>query len=128
MMRTFARFCLIGGTATAIQYVVMIALVELAGANATLASGIGFCLSAVFNYLLSRVYVFASERAHSVAAARFLGMILIGLLINTACMATLQWLGLNYLASQVLTTIVLLVYNFTMASSWVFGPPARRFQ
>lgn len=128
MMRPFVRFCLVGGTATAIQYVVMIALVQLAGTNATLASGIGFCLSAVFNYLVSRSYVFASTRAHSVAAWRYLGMILTGLLINTICMATLQWLGLNYLVSQILTTFLLLIYNFTMASSWVFGRPARRFQ
>lgn len=128
MTRAFMRFCLVGGAATAIQYVVMIALVQLTGMNATLASGLGFCLSAVFNYLLSRSFVFESSRAHSVAASRYLGMILSGLLLNTACMAALQWLGLNYLLSQVLTTLVLLLYNFIMASSWVFGRPARRLQ
>lgn len=126
MMRAFVRFCLVGGTATAIQYLVMIALVHLADMNATLASGIGFCLSAVFNYLLTRSYVFGSERAHTIAASRYLGMVLIGLLINSICMAVLQWVGLNYLASQVLTTIVLLTCNFTLASSWVFGQPAGR--
>ncbi len=128
MTGAFLRFCLVGGTATLIQYVVMIALVQLTGMNATLASGIGFCLSAVFNYLVSRAYVFESARAHGTAASRYLAMIAGGLLLNTACMAALQWLGLNYLVSQVLTTLVLLFFNFTMASNWVFGRPARRFQ
>ncbi len=45
----FLRFLLVGGLCTALQYLVLVAGVELGGADPLIASGAGFVLSAALN-------------------------------------------------------------------------------
>lgn len=118
------RFALVGGVATAIQYAILIVLVREAGAWPTTASGIGFVVSAIGNYLLNYYFTFRSRRSHGAALAKFLLLAAGGLAINSLLM---QWLvaaaGLNYLVAQVCATGVVFLWNFAGNSLWTFGAP-----
>ncbi len=124
LVASFVRFSGVGAFATAVQYLVLVVLVELWGADAALASGIGFALSAVLNYLLNRRFTFRSERPHRQAFSRFVLVAGSGLALNTL----LMWIGthglhIGYLIVQVAATGLVLLFNFTLNRSWVFGRP-----
>jgi putative flippase GtrA len=59
------RFGLVGGVATAIQYVILVALVH-AGVAPPVGSAIGFVVSAFGNYLLNYHFTFRSRESHGI--------------------------------------------------------------
>lgn len=118
----FVRFSLIGGVATALQYAILIALVETALADAVAASTIGFAISALVNYALNRSFTFRSSKSHAEALPKFGTVALLGLALN----ASLLWLfhvaaGLHYLPAQLLATGGTLSCTFTLNRSWTFS-------
>lgn len=126
LLKKFVGFAGVGAIATAIQYVILIALTELAGASPVLASAIGYAISAVLNYLMKYHFVFASTNRHLSAAPKYALISTIGLLLNTGLMRFGQFLlGSDnfesyYLAVQVLTTGLVLVWNFSANLIWTF--------
>lgn len=121
MHREFLRFALVGGLCTALQYLVLILGVEVLGVDAVLASGIGFVLSAVLNYMLNRQFTWASSVPHAIAMRRFITVLAIGLALNLLGMRLLHgYLGWHYVLSQVLTTVMTLLWNFTAHRQWTF--------
>lgn len=116
------RFLLVGGSATAIQYVILIALHRGLGVAATLASAIGFVLSAIYNFLVSYHYTFRGSTPLLAALPRYALVIAIGLAINTAIFdVAMHVFGLPYLLAQVVATVVVLIWNFSLARAFVFG-------
>ena len=116
----FARFAMVGGIATLIQYAVLLALVQLAGLNPVWASAIGYALSAVLNYLMNYRYTFRSQAHHGRAALKFVTIAGLGLLLNSLVMAGLIRADAHYLAAQVVATAVVLLWNFFGARYWTF--------
>jgi putative flippase GtrA len=120
------RFLLVGGLCTAVQYLVLVAAVELGRADPLLASGAGFVLSAVLNYLLNRRYTWASRAGHRIAVRRFVLVVGSGLLLNLLGMRLLHgYLRWHYVPAQVLTTLVTLGWNFAWHRYWTFATPER---
>lgn len=117
----FARFAVVGGLATAIQYVLLILLVRVCGMAPTPASSIGFVLSAGVNYLLNYRFTFQSNRPHGPAAGKFALLASAGLLINAVIMRLMIGLGTHYLIAQACATAVVLFWNFIGNSRWTFG-------
>jgi putative flippase GtrA len=117
----FARFSLVGGVATAIQYALLVVLVRGFGTAPAPASSIGFVLSAGVNYLLNYRFTFRSDRSHGPAAAKFALLAVVGLLINAAIMYLMIGAGVHYLVAQVCATGVVLLWNFIGNSVWTFG-------
>lgn len=120
----FARFVLVGCLATGIQYAVLVLLVRAFGTDPTLASALGFVLSASVNYIVNYHYTFESSAQHGTAAIKFGVLALVGLLINSALMHALVAAGWHYLLAQVCTTAVVLVWNFAGNSLWTFRTTA----
>ena len=71
LLRQFLRFAGAGAIGTAVQYVVLIVLVQLVWAEAVAASFIGFVCGALVNYYLSHRYVFSSNLPHREAVFKF---------------------------------------------------------
>lgn len=116
----FLRFLTVGATATLIQYAILALLVEAFGIDPALASATGFALSAVANYSLNRSFTFRSSVAHRIAVFRFAAVVVLGLAVTYGLMHALTWIGMHYLLAQVITTIVVLLLNFTLGSLWTF--------
>jgi putative flippase GtrA len=120
-VRRFVRFTSLGAIGTVAHYAVLVGVVELAGLDAAVASGIGFFLGAVINYSLSRAFVFDTDRSHGVVFSKFLLVALGGLLITVIAMHLLvEILGLNYLISQILITGGLVLWHYVMNRIWSF--------
>ena len=120
------RFLLVGGTATAIQYTLLLVLVEAFDRNPVTSSAIGFSVAAVVNYLLNKHFTFRSTSPHGRSAPRFAAMALFGTLLTSLCMKAFVALGVHYVVSQIFTTAIVLVSNYLIAAHWVYRDAAIR--
>ena len=114
------RFGLVGAVATGIQYLILIVLVRGTGMWPALASAIGFVASSSGNYLLNYHFTFQSGRPHGPAAAKFVTLAAVGLVINFVLMQVLGAAGVYYLLAQVCATAVVFLWNFLGNSLWTF--------
>jgi putative flippase GtrA len=117
----FLKFLMVGGLCTALQYLILIALVEGLGIFATLASTVGYVVSSAVNYYLNYSFTFRSDAEHGRSLPRFLLIAGCGLVLNGAVtyLGT-AILGLHYILAQVAATIVALLWNFLANLRWTF--------
>jgi putative flippase GtrA len=120
----FLRFALVGAVATAIQYAILIALVRAGLTGPTVASCIGFVVSAGANYSLNYRFTFRSSHSHAPAVLKFVLLAGAGLLLNAGLMRLLTVMGWNYILAQVCATGVVLLWNFFGNSLWTFSARA----
>jgi putative flippase GtrA len=121
MTPQFLRYAAAGAVGTALQYALLVALVQFAQAPAVAASTVGAVAGAVVNYALNHRWTFASTRGHGQALPRFAAVALAGILVNAIVMAaTIQLVGAHYLAAQVVATGVVLVAGYLANRAWTF--------
>lgn len=120
--RQFAVFIIVGVAAAVVHYGVLIALVELRGVAPVPATLAGYVAGGVVSYVLNRRHTYESERPHEEAGWRFAVVAGVGFVLTSAFMYALHdvW-GLHYLAAQVLTTGVVLVWSFGAHRYWTFS-------
>lgn len=109
------RFGFVGIAATLIDYGIMVLLTELFGVNYLISSMISFCVSVVFNYIMSITWVFnvTGERKKAQDMTVFLVLSVIGLGINQLIMwIAVDRLHIFYMISKIGATAVVMVYNF----------------
>jgi putative flippase GtrA len=116
----FAKFALAGGAGTAVHYLVLVALVSLAGIPPGRAAFAGAAVGACVVYLLNRRYTFASSRSHAATLPRFALMAALGAALNGAVVGLLSAAGVYFLLAQVVATVVILVINFIVSKLWIF--------
>ncbi len=138
----FARFVIVGGIATVIDYFIMGLVLYIfdpslypnffnvfygGGEPTTLATvvgtGTGFCVSLIFNYLLSVIFVFKDKGNSKTLKGIILFVVLAvgGMLLNMGGM----WLGydligINEWIVKILMTIIVLIYNFSTRKLFIF--------
>jgi putative flippase GtrA len=120
VVRQFATFAGLGAMATGVQYAILIALVQLFGTEAMLASSLGFIISAIGNYALNRRFTFGSRESHLVALPKFAVVAGVGLLLNGVVLSVLVGVGTFYLVAQIAATCVVLCWNFVLHRCWTF--------
>ncbi len=112
--------------ATAVDFVVMIALVELAGASPVLATVAGATCGAITNFSLGRTAVFAAthDRVHAQAvryalvSATSLGLNALGVYVLAVMFSA------HYVAARVVTSLLVSVaWNFPLQRHFVFRRP-----
>ena len=118
------KFIAVGGTATVIHFAVLVSLVEMLGWHPTLATTIGYLTSAGFNYGANRALTFRSAAEHRSALPKFAAMCVAGASLNAGLMWLFVQLGSHYIVAQLAATVAVLVFNFTVASRWVFPSAA----
>lgn len=124
----FVRFLIVGATSTLAQFAILVVLVEFGGIDPVLASATGYAGSAALNYLLNRTFTFRSTATHASSAPRYIAMVVSALALNTALFNLLHGLGVNYIVCQVITTLVVVIYNYLVASKWVFASRAGQLE
>ncbi len=120
----FFWYIVAGGTATAVHYAVLIALVEWVGFAAAPSAALGALCGAGVSYWLNRRVTFASTNAgHAQAVPRFMAIALLGALLNGALVwLGVQHLGWHYLLAQALATVLVLGVTFRLNRLWTFAP------
>lgn len=120
-MKQFGKFVLIGGTATALQYVVMMLLIEFFDVKEVIASALSYLISAAVNYLANYYLTFKSQQQHLTTLGKFAVLVLIALWINTLVFYLIFQIGAHYLVAQIIATLVTLVINFLVHKFWIYG-------
>jgi putative flippase GtrA len=110
-----------GAVGTAVQYAILIGLVEAFHGDPVLASTLGAVAGAIVNYLLNYHYTFRSERPHAVSLAKYMVVSALGIALNAVVLAgATTWLGMHYVGAQVLATVIVFFMAFAVNRVWTF--------
>ena len=121
MLAQFAKYASAGAAGTAIQYALLVLLVDRAGIGAVLGSTCGAIAGAAVNYALNYRYTFRSNRPHSEAFAKYLTVTIAGIALNALMVyVATSLLGHHYVVAQLLATGVVLVAAFATNRAWTF--------
>lgn len=125
LARQFRNFVIVGCTATTVHYCLLISLVEGYRLDPVPATLTGFVAGGFVSYILNRRLTYASDRPHGEATWRFAVVAAVGFGLTWMFVAFfVRVLGLPYLAGQVLTTGIVLFWNFGAHKLWTFREPA----
>lgn len=116
----FLRFLFVGGTATLLQMLILVLLVEQFGLYPVVGSTLGYGIAALYNYLMNYHLTFASDKSHLETFPKFLVVVCVGMTSNALCMALFVAVGLHYLLAQVGAILVTLVINFLLHKFWIY--------
>ncbi len=117
-----ARNTVVSTSVFLIGLAVLWVLVELAGMDEVLSSGIGFAVANTLHYLLARSWIFrGTDRAFVSGFAFFVANGISGLIITMALMAVLlEFTPINYLVARVLVSVVAGLAVFVANAAWNF--------
>ncbi|WP_312513839.1 GtrA family protein [Massilia sp.] len=116
----FLKFAFVGATATGLHYAIFLALVMFLDVAPGLAAAIGACFGACVVYILNRRYTFTTERSHKETIPRFVALSVLGAVLNGAIVGWLSGIGLHFLLSQVVATVLVLFINFVVSKKWIY--------
>jgi putative flippase GtrA len=123
LARQFSAFFGVGLVSAVVHYGTLVGLVEGGGFAPVPATLAGYVAGGVVSYLLNRRFAFRSDRPHREATWRFALVAFVGFLLTGLFMALFNGrLGIPYLAAQVMTTGVVLVWSFLANRFWTFSP------
>lgn len=117
----FLFYCFVGACATASQYLTLILLVELVNMQAVYASTIGSIIGSVVSFFMNHHLTFKSAKRRRETLLQFYSVAAIGTSLN----ALLMYIGteqihLHYMTAQVITTGLVLFWNFSGNRWWTF--------
>ena len=115
-----ARFCLVGGTGTAINTTVLYVLSRGLGLPLPVSSAMAVELAVLSNYLLNDRFTFAARRPSFRRLAKFNITSLAGLSVNVMIIWLLARNGVYFLAANLVGIAVAVVVNYTFSVSWVW--------
>jgi putative flippase GtrA len=115
----FILFALVGVVGTSAHYLLLYQLVESYAVNAVIASGYGAVAGLIVNYGLNYLITFNSQQSHLRTFPKFAVIASIGFGFNMGLM-TLLIAQFYYLYAQILTTLLVLIWNFLGNSLWTF--------
>jgi putative flippase GtrA len=122
-VRSFSRNTLVSLLTTALDFGVLVALVELAGVHYVLATWIGTLVGALSNFTLNRYWSFrATEAAAETQLARFIPVQAGASALQTGGVWLLtRFAGVTYVGSKLAAAIlVYLLWNYPLNRLFVF--------
>ena len=121
MIVKLIKFSAVGVVGTMAHYSVLVFLVQLLSVNVLVASSIGALVGALVNYLLNYKWTFNSNKRHSEAMVKFFTVAAVGFIMNGLFMMLFtEVLVFHYLIAQVVTTGIVLFWNFLANHYWTF--------
>lgn len=119
MFSGFLSFALVGALGTTVHYAVLFFLVEWQSQSPVFASGCGAIAGLLVNYIFNFKFTFNSKLPHHQAFPKFTAIAAVGFGFNLILMQVLtSWM--YYFYAQVLTTLLVLAWNFIANSLWTF--------
>jgi len=114
MGRQFAIYVVMGGTATAVDWLSFYALNVLGGFSYLFAVMLSFSLGAMINFLLNKFITFKDQTPQIIAQIGVYSLIcVIALLCSVLLMLVLiEWAKLRPMPARIVTTGIMLMLNF----------------
>ncbi|MDX9893252.1 MAG: GtrA family protein [Patescibacteria group bacterium] len=124
-IRQFVKFCVVGGLAAVINFILLYALTEWFGIWYVISSAFGGVISAIWNFLANKFWTFRNrDRGRQALEQMFKFIVVIGsgVVVNTLLVYLFtDFGGLDYRWSWVLATGVVTFWNFGFNRFWTFG-------
>jgi len=120
----FVKFCIVGGTGTAMNLAVMWLLVEISGMHYLPASIVSFAVALTSNFVLNKLWTFRGHRRRSIVSqyAKYWAVSVTALAVNLAVLwALVELAGIWYLAAQLAGIIIATGLNYVGSKRWSFG-------
>lgn len=116
LIEQLIKFGAVGVIAFIIDYGCLILLTEKVGLNYLLSGAAAFCVSVVFNYVLSIVWVFDTDNKKHSGSIRFAVFIILSI-VGLGLTELFLWVftdkaGLDYRLAKIIATAIVMVYNF----------------
>ena len=119
MIAKFISFSLVGAIGTLVHYSILYTLVEYFSFDSILASGCGASIGLIINYILNYLLTFKSQQPHTHTLPKYALITSLGFGLNLLIMMLLTKY-VYYIYAQLLTTIVVLTWNFLANNFWTF--------
>lgn len=123
-LRQFVKFCLVGGTAAAINFLVYLTATDVIGWWYVYSAVAAFLISAVFNFSFNKFWTFRNTEVGVVVWRQIskFGIVMgSGLIINTSLIFALtEWFGVHYRWSWFFATGAVTAWSFTFNKFWTF--------
>jgi putative flippase GtrA len=122
VLRQFVHFAAVGLSGTSVQYLCVGLAWYWFGKPATVAgSAVGYVLGSVVNYILNYFLTFSSGKSHFEAATKYFTVLGVGWFLNLGLMTLfVKHLEIYPWFAQVVTTGMILCWNFTGSRLWAF--------
>ena len=122
LARQFVAFFGVGVAAAVVHYGLLISLVEGLGSHPVPATLAGYIAGGLVSYVLNRKHTYESRRPHREATWRFALVALVGFLLTWGFMYLFTVrLGAPYLAAQLVTTGIVMLWSFLAHKAWTFA-------
>ena len=122
LIRQFVAFFGVGVAAAVVHYGLLIGLVEGAGSHPVPATLAGYIAGGLVSYVLNRKHTYESSRPHREATWRFALVAFVGFLLTWGFMHLFTVrLGAPYLAAQLVTTGIVMLWSFLAHKAWTFA-------
>ena len=121
-LRQVTAFFGVGILAAITHYGTLIGLVETGAMAVIPATLVGYGLGGIVSYALNRLMTFEATRSHAEAGWRFAVVAGVGFVLTWLLMSLIhgRW-GVPYLAAQLVTTGIVLVWSFLAHKYWSFA-------
>ena len=118
----FLKFCAVGGSGVVVDFGITYLCKEILKFNKYLSNSAGFVCAATSNYILNRLWTFASSDPDVARQyLHFFGFAVVGLLINNGIIwllnGRLKW---NFYLVKLFATGVVTLWNFSMNYLFTF--------
>ncbi len=125
-LRSFVKFCTVGGIGVFLNLAIVYGLVEYLGIDYRASATAAFFLVAANNFVWNKIWTFKDRRSEALVVGRqlvsYLVASLISLSINLMVLGILvEIFDFYYLIAQLLAIAFAVTANFSMNSLWVFG-------
>ena len=115
------KYFVVGLGSYLIYLLLLIGMVEGLSLDPVLASFLSFIPVLIISYILSRNWIFYSERNHRSTFSRYLVVVGISMTLNVTIMyITIHWLDWWYIYSQILVAMVVPINSYSLNYLWVF--------
>ena len=126
--RQFAFFVVMGGTATGVDWLSFYSLNVLGGFSYLFAVILSFSLGAIVNYLLNKFITFKDQTRQIITQIGVFSLIcLVSLICSVLLMyALIEWVRLRPMLARIVTTGIMLFFNFIVHKSITFNQQTYR--
>ncbi len=124
----FLKFVIAGILSVMLEFFILIVLVEKFDVNYLAANTVSFLITNIFNYLLSRFWVFGkSHRRIRYEILLFFSTTSVGLLINQGVMWVLvSHYQVYYKIAKLFAIVIVVIWNFWSKKFLVFTPNPKK--
>lgn len=123
LLLQFIKYLFVGGAAFVFDFGTLYILTEYAGIHYLVSAVVAFIIGLNVNYFLAKFLVFKDSKIKDIKKEYFFIVIisLSALFLNQLFLFILtEKIGLYYLYSKIITTAILLVYNFIIRKVYIF--------